>query len=434
MLPTTTMVTSPSRLYERIEAQLQRRSERGIMRRLTLFESEEEGEKWTDFSSNDYLSFARSGEIKTAYHVRLQDWSALHPELPLTSSSGSRLLDGNLSLAEQVCLFFDSDLAATTDLWQVEQRCAEHFGSEDALLFNTGFAANVSLLAFLPQEGDVVLYDELIHASMHDGLRRSRAKAHSFRHSDPESLRQLIETELATLTGTIFVAVEGVYSMDGDLCPLPALLAAAARVPSDQLCVVVDEAHSVGIYGESGRGVCSAWGVQVPIRLVTFGKALGASGAVLLCDSRVKQFLLNYARPLIYSTALPPVVLLTMLTSLEALKSSFHARAQRNVLRRARELRHQLKVPPCPGVVAAQRCPSHWTLQYGSPIVPYVLEEAKALAAFLQEHRLVVRGITYPSVPKGANRVRVCLHAQTSREDIQRLTALLQHWRPGAKL
>ncbi len=462
-------------LEDRIKAALEKRAERGTLRRLTTFSngagssqpgteqspseearssqsgSSDKGKgRWIDASSNDYLSLASSKSHKAAYLRRLQDWAAAHPDDPLMGSSGSRLLDGNSKLAEQV-----------------ERTAAEHFGAPDALLFNTGFAANAALLSTLPQQGDIVIYDELIHASMHDGIRRSRAHSLAFAHCDVAQLQRALEQSRSYWEGgsggNVFIAVESVYSMDGDMCPLHEIVKVAQSfVPRSQLCIVVDEAHGVGVYGPQGRGCTSALGLEadVDIRLVTFGKALGASGAAVLCSNLVKQFLINYARSLvstslssflkscaylalflkIYSTALPPTALLSVLNSIEFLRGSDFESTRTASLQNARQLRDQLTsrglrhvslVPECPITLStcSTSSPMHESLFLPSPIVPLLTPHPKQLAAFLQERgRIIARGITYPTVPKGQDRVRVCIHTSNTPEEIHLLADLVAQW------
>ncbi|KDN37934.1 PLP-dependent transferase [Tilletiaria anomala UBC 951] len=428
-------------LNERLRAALDARQAKDTLRRLTRFDdpthediaeaqllhgralsAEGRGKKlWTDFSSNDYLSFATAPAMRHDFMRRMQQYERDHPNQPLTGSSGSRLLDGNNVLAEEV-----------------ELAIASHFHSESALLFNTGFSANASLLAVLPKEGDLVLYDELVHASMHDGIRKSRARSLAFGHNDMHHLDQLLRQERAahvpcsSTARTVFIAVESVYSMDGDMCPLPSLCDTVARhVPRENRCLIVDEAHGVGVYGENGKGCTVGLGLEdaVDIRLATFGKALGCSGAAVLCSELVKAFLLNYARPLIYSTALPPSALLSIQAALHALVTPLHAENQRRVLDNAallHQLLHGHAAPPLPSACAHH----HSSLSYPSPIVPLLSPRPKALAAFLQqEGRMIVRGITYPTVPKGQDRVRICVHASNTEEDIRALAHLIHDWR-----
>jgi len=175
---------------------------------------------------------------------------------------------------------------STPDHAALEARFQQIFDSPAALLFNSGWDANVSFFATVPQSTDWVVYDELIHASVHSGMRASRvpqAQRLGFKHNDPKSLAAILQKIKVVQGGTVFLAVESLYSMDGDFAPLPALLDVLdAHISRENQCVVVDEAHSTGVYGAQGRGVTHALGEQgrVGVRLMTFGKAVGCSGGM----------------------------------------------------------------------------------------------------------------------------------------------------------
>lgn len=259
------------------QAILEKRQQQGRLRRLTLPAS-----KAVDFSSNGYLSLSTNQEIQTNYLALLQGQS----ELAL-GSGGSRLLDGNSTISEQL-----------------EVDIAKFHGAPAGLLFNSGFEANTGLFSCMAQETDVVIYDEYIHASVHDGLKLSRARKLAFRHntvwSDGESLQQSalkpLETVLKQLLGSqqgpryrngtsnIFIAVEGVYSMDGDAAALSDIVKCVKNaLPAGNGLIIIDEAHSTGIFGQSGRGLVSQLGLEADIwaRVHTFGKAMGCSGGEL---------------------------------------------------------------------------------------------------------------------------------------------------------
>ncbi|KAK0983358.1 hypothetical protein LTR91_011301 [Friedmanniomyces endolithicus] len=244
-----------------------------------------------DFSSNDFLSLATNPELRQSFLQELERGP------PNTGSGGSRLLDGNSTYAETL-----------------ERQIAAFHNAPAGLLCNSGFDANVGLFSCLPQPGDVIIHDAAIHASVHDGMRLSRAaQCLPFAHNDIASLRAVLQTCVASnptiLHGqrNIFVAVETVYSMDGDLAPLRAIVALLrdkTLLPASNAYLIVDEAHSTGLYGAQGRGLVCELGLEndVTVRLHTFGKALAANGAVLLCSPVVREYLVNYARPLIYTT------------------------------------------------------------------------------------------------------------------------------------
>ncbi|RMZ80760.1 hypothetical protein DV738_g2648, partial [Chaetothyriales sp. CBS 135597] len=213
-----------------------------------------------DFSSNDFLSLSSNAEFREDYLRALNA-----REFPL-GSTGSRLLDGNSSFAENL----ERDIAA-------------FHGAEAGLLLNSGFDANVSIFTYLPQPGDIVIFDELIHASVHDGMRQSRARESlAFRHNDIQDLRKLlIRCSNKSIPSNIFVAVESVYSMDGDLAPLKEIAELIEELfPGGNAHMIVDEAHATGIYGPLGAGRVSELGLEkrVSVRLHTFGKALASNG------------------------------------------------------------------------------------------------------------------------------------------------------------
>ncbi|WFD03549.1 8-amino-7-oxononanoate synthase [Malassezia obtusa] len=350
-------------LDAQLEAALAAREARGTRRRLLLGDADAAARlaQCIDLSSNDYLSLARAEAPRARVAAAVRAGAAL-------GSTGSRLLDG--------------DSRAHTAL---ETRLAAYFGAPAALLFNSGFDANVSLLATLPQPGDVVVYDALVHASMHDGMRASRARACcAFAHNDPAALDAALASA-APLTGNVFLALEAVYSMDGTVCRVRELAAVLARHVPDaaRRCVLVDEAHAVGVYGARGTGLVAALGAAdaVDVRLVTFGKALGCAGAAVLCRPLFREYLLNYARPLIYSTALAPLSVAAVDAMLDALE-------------REPERQHTLH----------------------------------ALAAHLQRAGFLVRGVTYPTVPRGEERVRICVHAHNTDAEMDALAAEIARW------
>lgn len=342
------------------------RIEKGSLRSLLSFEDH------VDFWSNDYLGLAQ----------------IVHT-VEIKGSTGSRLISGNSKVVEGV-----------------EEKMASHFQSEAALIFNSGYDANVGLFSSLPQKGDTILYDELVHASVRDGIRLSFANSFSFKHNDPSDL----EKKLKKATGTIFVAVESLYSMDGDIAPL---------VDMDRLCreygalLIVDEAHSGGVFGEEGRGLCAELEISesVFIRLFTFGKAYGAHGAVVCCSDLVRQFLVNFARSFIYTTALPEALYTHLLNQVEASKPELlRQQLQANIVHFTKSVQSPLSAPNSPVQV----------IEFSS------LDECKSKAAQLQEAGFAVKAILPPTIPAGSQRLRVCIHAFNTPEEIDRLIALLK--------
>jgi 8-amino-7-oxononanoate synthase len=248
--------TSQSRLDRQLHDLLDRRASNSTLRKLTLPRKNQ-----VDFSSNDFLSLSTSQQLKAAFLDEL-----LHTGLP-QGSGGSRLLDGNSEYAEAL-----------------EREIARFHGAEAGLLFNSGFDANAGFFACVPQSGDVIVYDELVHASVHDGMRLSRAsKIIPFKHNSVDDLMAVLkglEAEDAEQRN-IVVAVESIYSMDGDVAPLKEIVAAVEEVVGiEKSYIVVDEAHSTGVLGPQGRGLVCDLGLERRIfaRLHTFGKALASNG------------------------------------------------------------------------------------------------------------------------------------------------------------
>ena len=344
---------------------LENRKESGSYRSLSLFTD------FVDFYSNDYLGLSR------------------HPS-PVTrisslGSTGSRLISGN-SFKAETC----------------ENFLAIFFQSEAALVFNSGYDANIGLFSSVPQKGDTVIYDALIHASIRDGIRLSHAKSYSFSHNDLHDL----EKKLKISEGTVFVAVESLYSMDGDICPIDAMI---------ELCVkynaflIVDEAHAAGVLGENGKGL--TYNKHVFARIITFGKGYGFHGAAVLGSEDLKNYLINFARSFIYTTALPMQDYALIQQQIESsLDNHPRIQLQSNIDFFRTKLNYQ-------GVSAVN-----------SPIqiieVPGV-ENALSLAKRLQENNFAVKAILSPTVPEGKERIRICMHAFNTKAEIEKLTEIL---------
>ncbi|KAK2811203.1 hypothetical protein FQN50_002300 [Emmonsiellopsis sp. PD_5] len=281
------------------------REAKGHRRRLKVLPSNA-----VDFSSNDFLSLSTSPSFRSHFLSKIALASSSYP----LGSKGSRLLDGNSTYAEDLeCLV------------------ACFHQAESGLLFNSGYDANLAVFSCIPQPGDIVLYDELIHASIHDGMRLSRAgKRIPFKHNSVDNfagvLRKLIDNDPMILAGerNVFIAVESLYSMDGDFAPIVELLETLeALLPKGNGHMIVDEAHSTGVFGPRGSGIVQELGVQnrVLIRLHTFGKALTSHGAIVLCSPLTREYLINYARSLIYTTSLS-------LSSLVSIRAAYESMDQ----------------------------------------------------------------------------------------------------------
>lgn len=340
-----------------------------------------------DFTSNDYIGLARD----TAFHERIEAEVAQH-ELH-GGSTGSRLLSGNTAYAEKL-----------------EVALATFHKADAALLFNSGFDANYGLLSSLPYKGDTILYDELVHASIHDGMKTGKANRVAFRHNDLADL----EAKLTAATGLKYVVTESLFSMDGDVAPLREMAALCAAYSAG---LIVDEAHATGVIGALGEGLVNQLGIedQVLARVHTFSKALGGHGAVILGSDDLKDFLINYCRPFIFSTAMS-------LHSLAAIGVAYDYFPKLNDRRKhLTELIHFLQASFTPSE-------NMHLLKSDSPIQSLIIPgnaAVKYVATQLQQDGYDVRAILSPTVPKGKERIRICLHSHNTLQQIQGLLAAI---------
>ncbi|KAI9340281.1 putative 8-amino-7-oxononanoate synthase [Obelidium mucronatum] len=384
-----------------LEAALSRRRHSGLLRSLTVPPIDS-----CDFSSNDYLSLARNECIHA--HVMQQ----LQSSHLLGGSTGSRLLSGNSKTAVEL-----------------EDYLATYHNAKSALLFNSGYDANVGLFETLPHPGCAVLYDELVHASVHDGLRRSRPGVVrlAWKHNNIQHLEELvwkqierIETSVsgdADLMPGILIVVEAIYSMDGDKAPLVEIVNLTDRVGmrAGGVHLIVDEAHSTGVCGSGGRGLVAELGLEdrVFVRLHTFGKGVGAHGAVVLGPSVVREYLINYARPLIYSTSLPAHSLITIQCAYHYLEMEAN-QLQKQLTQTISHFRSALKSLPNDIHAIDSQTAIQGIIVPGNKRVSKVCE-------YLRESGYDVRPIRSPTVPKGSERLRVCLHIHNSKHEINGL-------------
>jgi 8-amino-7-oxononanoate synthase len=366
-----------------LSARLRRQEEEGLLRKLT------HPNGLIDFSSNDYLGLARSHEL---FDLIKQKVEALPHKF--NGATGSRLLSGN-------SLYYEA----------VEQKLAKIFKSESALIFNSGYAANQAVLSSLPQKGDIILYDELAHACIKDGARLSLATRYSFRHNDLEDLERKIKRSKVE---KIFIAVESIYSMDGDECPLPELVRLAQAYNA---IIVLDEAHSTGVIGDQGNGlaVTSKISDHIHVRIHTFGKAMGVHGACVAGSIELTKYLINFSRPFIYTTALPPHTMATIESAFDYLRQ--HPELQSKLRSRVELfLQH---------ATFSNRTLSHSAIQ--TVIIPSN-QDVKKTALSLQQKGFDVRPILSPTVAKNSERLRICLHSYNTDEEIINLvTELKKH-------
>ena len=325
-----------------------------------------------DFTSNDYLGLAVSDELKRAAA------DAVSRGVPV-GSGGSRLLRGNHPEHEAL-----------------EAEAAAYFGAETALYFGGGFVANYAIFSTLPQRGDLVVRDELIHASVHEGLRSSRADHVGVAHNNVDAFDAAIVRWRATGgKGRPWLSVESLYSMDGDSPDLAGLFAVADR---HEAMVVIDEAHATGVLGPQGRGLAAAFeGRDNVITLHTCGKALGSVGGFILAPRTIRDFLVNRARPFIFATAPSPLTAAITRAAIEISRTNPERRERlaRLVQFAGDELRRRCNLAPS-----------------GSQILPVIIgadRAAVAVAASLQRRGFDIRAIRPPTVPEGTSRLRIAL-------------------------
>lgn len=341
-----------------------------------------------DFSSNDYLALAGSQRLRDAVGAALARGVSI-------GSGGSRLLRGN-----------DPEHEA------LEAEAAALFGSEAALFMGSGYGANTLLFGTLPQRGDLVVHDALVHASAHEGMRLGRAEIAAFAHNDADAADDAIAAWRHTGgIGTPWIAVESLYSMDGDRAPLTDLAAVADR---HEAMLVIDEAHATGVYGEHGRGLAAALaGRRNLVTLHTCGKALGCEGALIGCPATVRDFLVNRGRGFIFSTAPSPLMAAAVR---EALRILVDEPARRDAL-------HRLIETTGTALRRIDIAPS------GSPIQPVMIGDdgrAMAVAAAMQARGFDVRGVRPPTVPSGTARLRLSLTLNVDEERVAAMIAALE--------
>ncbi|QOZ24202.1 8-amino-7-oxononanoate synthase [Bradyrhizobium sp. CCBAU 51753] len=335
----------------------------------------------TDFASNDYLALASAPRMKKAL------FTALDAGTPI-GAGGSRLLRGNCEEHEAL-----------------EADAARFFRAETALFFGGGYIANFAVLTTLPQQGDLLVLDSLVHASIHEGARAGRAEFRISTHNDPQSIEDTIgDWRAKGGKGRVWIVVESLYSMDGDFAPLKDLVAIAERY---EAFLVVDEAHATGVYGEQGRGLTAPYDGRENLLVVhTCGKALGAAGALVTASGILRDFLVNRCRPFIFSTAPSPLMAVAVREAILILQEE--PERQRRLIDLIDFAHRQL-------VVCGRASSSK------SQIIPYVVGDnarAMRLASALQARGFDIRGIRPPTVPVGTARLRISLTLNVGQDDV----------------
>lgn len=359
---------NPGQLPETLLKRLNQLQQAGRFRQLRQADN-----STIDFTSNDYLGIGRAN-------------STTPGRVMLSGSGGSRLLGGNTQYHEAV-----------------ESFAAEWLDADTALLYNSGYDANIGVLSCIPGKGDTILYDNRCHASLKDGIRLSPASRFPFRDL-PE-----LKKKLSTISGQVYIVTEALFSMDGDWCPIEEMVQLSRNRPDTR--IILDESHSTGIIGPQGKGLAAARGV-VPdlfIRIHTFGKACGISGAVVLGSADTRDYLINFSRTFIYTTAMPAGLAETILRHLQQTRDADEAR----------DLLWE-------NVRIWEQVSGHPAL---SPILPWIIpgnEACRQRAELLRKSGFEVRAILSPTVPEGGERLRIILHVFNTQEEIEKLITVLK--------
>ena len=344
-----------------------------------------------DFSSNDYLGFAKNEVIHYQTDQFLKD-----RKIQLNGTSGSRLLTGNHFL-------FD----------EVESYLSQFYNCEDALIFNSGYNANIGLISSIAQRNDVILFDELVHASIREGIQLANAKSYKFKHNDLEDLENLI-FKYRSGSDHIYVITESVFSMDGDQPDIHRLIKLCQK---QNAFLIIDEAHAIGVTGNNDLGLIESDEItsQIFARIITFGKAIGAHGAAILGSSDLKNYLINFAKSFIYTTSLPPPSLANILVAHQFLKNCDEQQKLSSNIQFFKQKLTELKL-------------DSKFIQSDSAIHCCIIpnnDHVKNVSSKLQEKGFDVRPILSPTVTKGKERLRFCLHSYNSKEEISEVLSVL---------
>ncbi len=335
-----------------------------------------------DFCSNDYLGIATNNLL----HIENNSFSS--------GSKGSRLLAGNYKSIEDA-----------------EKMLAKFHEVEGALIFNSGYDANIGLLSSVPQKADIIIYDFLVHASIRDGIRLSAAQSFSFLHNDMEDLARRLRQLSSSCNGQVFVVTESVFSMDGDMAPLQEIVTLCKQF---NVYLIVDEAHATGVIGDKGEGLVQHLKLTsyVFARVHTFGKACGCHGAVVLGSSMLIQYLINFARSFIYTTALPETTIKSIINSYALISDMKAERMQLQKLIsvfQLAEIKYQklVSLTPIQGIVVGDNT------------------KVKTLANDIQLQGFDIRPILYPTVEKGKERLRIILHSFNTINQLEQFISVL---------
>ncbi|SHF89029.1 8-amino-7-oxononanoate synthase [Flavobacterium fluvii] len=378
----------------KLSSKLETRKQNNALRKLSL------PNNLIDFSSNDYIGFSKNKAIFEETHQYL-----INNDCIQNGATGSRLISGNHKVYQEA-----------------ENYIAKFHQSESALIFNSGYDANVGFFSSVPQKGDLILYDELCHASIRDGIQLSNAKAYKFKHNDFEDLEKKIvnfnsnfNSNFNDNAAIIYIVTETVFSMDGDCPNMEELVAISEKYGCN---IVVDEAHSLGVFGSTGEGLVQLLGMQDQVfaRIMTFGKGLGCHGAAIVGSQELKDYLVNFARSFIYTTGLSPHSVAAILVGYQHLKSEKQTleKLRENIIHFNQE-KNLLGLKP-------MFVRSKSAIQ--SAIIPGN-EKVKSIANQFQEKGFDVKAILSPTVPEGQERLRFCIHSFNTKEEISEVLVLL---------
>jgi 8-amino-7-oxononanoate synthase len=369
---------SNSNIPDHLRKALAEREQKGMLRKLTS------NFPTIDFCSNDYLGFSKLGLLKNKLET-----TSLRSELSF-GSGGSRLISGNSKFIEAA-----------------EKEIALFHHSESALIFNSGYDANLGLFSSVPQKDDLVLFDELIHASIYDGIKLGYAKHYKFKHNDVGSLNDLIQRHQNNFKA-IYIAVESVYSMDGDIAPLIEITALIKGL--ENVFLIVDEAHAIGVFGKHGRGLYNELGIEKACfaRVYTYGKAMGCHGAAIAGSDLLRNYLINFSRSFIYTTALPN-------HSVEAILHAYQllVETQQNESLKTNIDHFNSKTSGIKNLINSKS--AIHSLVVGSNQKADLLEKQLAL------NNIYAKAIKSPTVKEGTERLRFCLHAFNTQQEIDLL-------------
>lgn len=373
---------------------------------LKLYEREESNalrslpktENLIDFSSNDYLGFAKNEAIYANTFQFL-----LKQGISQNGATGSRLLSGNHSL-----------------YIELEAYLRKFHKSQSALVFNSGYDANIGFFSAVPQRGDVVFYDEYIHASIRDGIKMGNAKSYKFKHNELDDLKAKCQAERSRSPkdAEFYIVTESVFSMDGDS---PDLKQLAEFCTKEGLYLVVDEAHAVGVFGKNRAGLVQELGIEEQLfaRIITFGKALGSHGAVILGDEQLIKYLVNFARSFIYTTGLPPHSVATIIAAYNYLNISDGKEQAKLLQENISFFKKKLASLKIEKHFIESNSAIHCCVAPGNNMV-------KSISEKLFFEGFNVKAILSPTVPEGEERLRFCMHSFNTKEEIGWVLQLLK--------